>query len=246
MYHALTSACWVHSNVYGLGNIQWIRYLTVVDPFLSTSSAAVQRHRHMTSASVKTPWTENSSSIGEEPVSWGRRLATSSLVSHAEQGIVTFTNVLEGHDTEVLVCCISEWEPDITCTWDPKYQHQNVVCNKTSGNPMHALENDNFEGIPIWALTGLLSVSTTHAWINNTSIIHVVKKLLTLPPPPRYVWSTYFSHSLQLVSSLACHAHFFLKTAKVLLHFLILHWSKLSFLACINCQGVITGCKLFS
>ena len=26
----LTSACWVHSNVYALGNIHWIRYLTAV------------------------------------------------------------------------------------------------------------------------------------------------------------------------------------------------------------------------
>ena len=31
---------------------------------------------------------------------------------------MTFTNVLKGHDTVVLVCCISEWEPGIACTWE--------------------------------------------------------------------------------------------------------------------------------
>ena len=68
----LTSACWVHSNVSGLGNIHCIRYLAAVDPFLSTSSP-VQRYYHMTSGSVEIPlnliiYTGNSSSIGEEPV----------------------------------------------------------------------------------------------------------------------------------------------------------------------------------
>ena len=120
----LTSACWVHSNVYGLGNIHCIRYLTAVDPFHSTSSA-VQKYHHLTSGSVEIPlatWTGNSSSIGKEPVPYGtstsiRRSTTSSLVSFAEQGIfTTLTNVLQDHDTVVLVCCISEWEPDITCT----------------------------------------------------------------------------------------------------------------------------------
>ena len=43
-----------------------------------------------------------------------RRSATSSLVSHTEQGIITFTNLLQVHKTVVLVCCTSEWEPD-TC-----------------------------------------------------------------------------------------------------------------------------------
>ena len=78
-----------------------------------------------TSGSVEIPLgtrTGNSSSIGEEPVPYGiptiRRSTTSSLVSYAEQGIMTFTNVLQDHDTVVLVCCISEWEPDITCTWE--------------------------------------------------------------------------------------------------------------------------------
>ena len=35
-------------------------------------------------------------------------MATSSYVSHAEQVIITSTNVLQGHNTVVLVCCISE------------------------------------------------------------------------------------------------------------------------------------------
>ena len=121
----LTSACWVHSNVYGLGNIHCIRYLTAVGPLLSTSFA-LQTYIHLTSGSVEVQlasWTKNSSSIGEEPVPYGRpiftnirRSATSSLVSSTEQGIITFTNVLQGHNTVVLVCYTSEWEPDITCT----------------------------------------------------------------------------------------------------------------------------------
>ena len=69
--------------------------------------------------------TGNYSSIGEEPVSHSkphstsiRRSATSRLVSYAEQGSIIFTNVLQHHITVVLVCYISEWEPDITCTWE--------------------------------------------------------------------------------------------------------------------------------
>ena len=84
VYILLTSACWVHSNVYGLGNIHCIRYLTAVDPFFSTSSA-VQMYHHLTSGSVEIPfatWTGNSSFIGEVPVPSGtptiRRSATSS------------------------------------------------------------------------------------------------------------------------------------------------------------------------
>ena len=53
----------------------------------------------------------NSSSIGEEPVPYGasiRRSATSSLVSQAEQSIITFTNILQVHKTVVLVCSTSE------------------------------------------------------------------------------------------------------------------------------------------
>ena len=118
----LTSACWVHSNVFGLVNIHCIRYLTAVDPLFSTSSA-LQMYHHLTSGSVEIPlgtWTGNSSSIGEEPVPYGRltiRLsATSSLVSYAEQGIIIFANVLQGHITVVLVWCTFEyysWEGDI-------------------------------------------------------------------------------------------------------------------------------------
>ena len=67
---SLTSACVVHSNVYGLGNIHWIRYLAVVDPIFSTSSM-MHKHHHITSGSVEIPvvaLTENSGSIGVEPV----------------------------------------------------------------------------------------------------------------------------------------------------------------------------------
>ena len=39
VHEQLTIAYWVHSNIYDLGNIHSIRYLTVVDPFHSTSSA---------------------------------------------------------------------------------------------------------------------------------------------------------------------------------------------------------------
>ena len=123
---SLTTASWVHSNVYGLVNIHWIRYLTTVDPLHSTSST-MQNYHHLTSSSVEIPLSTsagNSSSIGKEPVSCGRpyttirRSATSSEVSHTEQGITTFTNVLQEHITVVPVCCISEGEPDITCTWE--------------------------------------------------------------------------------------------------------------------------------
>ena len=124
----LTSAFWIHSNVYGLDNIHCIRYLTAVDSFHSTSSA-VHNYHHLTSASVEIPLptcTGNTSSIGEVPASYGatskRRSTTSSLVSYAEQSITTITNILQPHDTVVLVCCISEWEPDITCTWEGKIQ----------------------------------------------------------------------------------------------------------------------------
>ena len=123
---SLTSACCVYSNVYCLHNIHWIRYLTAVDPILSTSSA-VQKCYHTTSGSVEIYLvlnTINSSFIGREPVSWGgsifsvRRSATSSEISYTDQGIIPFSNVLQGHTTVVLVCCTIEWEPDITCTWE--------------------------------------------------------------------------------------------------------------------------------
>ena len=125
---SLTPAYWVHSNGYVLGNVHWIRYLTAVDPILSTSFA-VQTYHHLTSGSVEI-WlltiAGNSSSIGQEPVPFGRPIhtiirwsATSSLVSYTEKGIViSFTNVLQGYTTVVLVYCTIEWEPDITCTWE--------------------------------------------------------------------------------------------------------------------------------
>ena len=102
----LTSACCVDSNIYGLGKIHCIKYLTMVDSCHSTSPA-MHKYYHLTSGSVEVPQctcTENSSSIGEEPVPYCspdftssiRRSATSSFVSYAEQGICTFTNVLQG------------------------------------------------------------------------------------------------------------------------------------------------------
>ena len=123
---SLTTTCCVHSNVNGLVNTCWIRYLTTVDPLHSTSSA-LHMYLHVTSGSVEIPLltvTGNSSFIGKKPVSWGRSslniwmLATSTEISYTEQGIIIpFTNVLQGHTTVVLVCCTIEWEPDITCTW---------------------------------------------------------------------------------------------------------------------------------
>ena len=83
----------------------------MVDPLLSTSST-FQTYHHLTSGSVEIPLAitaGNSSSIGKEPVSdikW--RLTTSSEVSHAEQATSIITNVLQGHNTVVLVCCTIE------------------------------------------------------------------------------------------------------------------------------------------
>ena len=89
----LTNVCCVNSNVYDLHNIHWIRYLTAVDPILSTSSA-VQTNHHVTSASVDMATNGlggNSGFIWEIPVSYGRpistsirMMATSSEVSYAE------------------------------------------------------------------------------------------------------------------------------------------------------------------
>ena len=64
--HTPTSTCWVHSNVDGLGNTHCIRYITVVDPFLSTSSTMHEYH-HLTPASEEVPLiflTRNPTSIG--------------------------------------------------------------------------------------------------------------------------------------------------------------------------------------
>ena len=123
---SLTSVCVVHSNVYGLGNIHWIRYLTAVNPLLSTSPAIYTYHL-VTPFSVHIPMATSSrysTSIGKQPVANDRptstsirRSTTSSEVSHAEQCSIT-TNVLKDNETVVLVCCIIEWEPNITCTWE--------------------------------------------------------------------------------------------------------------------------------
>ena len=84
-------------------------YHTMVDS-IHTTSPPVQQDFTLTSCSVKVPvatTARNSSSIGEVPVPYGvtsiRRSATSSLVSHTEQGTITFTNLLQGHKTVVLV-----------------------------------------------------------------------------------------------------------------------------------------------
>ena len=90
----------------------------MVDPILSTLFA-VQTYLHLISGSVEIPLVTtagNSSSIGKEPVPIARPVftsirwsATSSLVSYTEKGIViSFTNVLQGHTTVVLVYCIIE------------------------------------------------------------------------------------------------------------------------------------------
>ena len=67
---SLTSAYVVHSNVYGLVNIHWTMYRTVVDPIHATSST-LHTYHHLTSVSVQI-WTdiiaENSSSIRKEPL----------------------------------------------------------------------------------------------------------------------------------------------------------------------------------
>ena len=112
------SVCTVHPYIHGLDNIHCVRYLTAVDSLYSTSSA-VQKYHHVTSCSLKVHLAtnaRNSSSIGEEPVPYDRlpngisirRSATIEKVSSAEQGIITFTNVLQDHKTVVLVCCTSE------------------------------------------------------------------------------------------------------------------------------------------
>ena len=121
---SLTSVCCVHSNDYDLINTCSIRYYTTVEPIHSTYSS-VQAYHHLASDSAKIPLATtagDSSSIGEEPVSYGtsiRRSATSRLVSHTEQTIITFTNILKGHKTVVLVCHTSQPETDV-CTCGKK------------------------------------------------------------------------------------------------------------------------------
>ena len=107
---SLTTACCVQSNVYGLHNIHWVRYITAVDPFHSTSST-VQKYHTLTSGSVeiqKVNYTRNSSSIWKEPAPDGIRISATIKGSFAEQGMIPFTNVLHSHETVVLVCCTIE------------------------------------------------------------------------------------------------------------------------------------------
>ena len=115
---ALTSVSWVHSKVYGLDNIHCIRYLTAVDSSHPTCPP-VKKYHTLTCGCMEVPLgttARNCSSIEEVPVPYSiRSLATGSLVSYTAQGINTFTNLLQGHKTVVLICCTSEWEPD-TCT----------------------------------------------------------------------------------------------------------------------------------
>ena len=112
-HELLTSACCVDSNIYGLGKIHCIRYITVIDS-CHTTSPAIHKYYHLISGSVEVPTcancifnncTGNSSFIGEEPVPNGRpdftssirRSATSSFVSYTQQGIGPLSNVLQGH-----------------------------------------------------------------------------------------------------------------------------------------------------
>ena len=108
----LTSACCVDSNIYSLGKIHCIKYLTMVDSCHSTCPA-MHKYYHLISGSVEVPLcascifnncTGNSSFIGEEPVPYVgldftsiRRSATSSFVSYTQQGIGPLSNVLQGH-----------------------------------------------------------------------------------------------------------------------------------------------------
>ena len=97
----LTSVCCIHSNVYGLGDIQCIRYLTAVDSILTPTGSSVQIYHHMTSCAVDVrliTTARNPSSIGGVPVPQVRpTLATITIVSHTEQDIIIiFTNVLQG------------------------------------------------------------------------------------------------------------------------------------------------------
>ena len=118
IYVPLTSACCVHSNVYGLSDIQLIKYLTAVNSILSTSPP-LQKYYHLISGSAEVPLViagRNFSSIREEPIPKGRLFATSRVLSHTEQATNTFTNILQGHKTVVPVCCTIEREPN-TSTW---------------------------------------------------------------------------------------------------------------------------------
>ena len=106
----LTSLCYVHSNVYGLGSIHCIKYLPAVYSIHSTSPAI-----YRTIYVVEIPPNNlagNSSSIGVEPVRYDRTAVTRFFAIK----VITFTNVLQSHKTVVLVGCTSEPAPGITCT----------------------------------------------------------------------------------------------------------------------------------
>ena len=130
----LTTACCVYSNVHVLVNTCRIRYHTAIDP-IHSSSPPVHAYHTRTSVSVEVPNYKlplyitcsnnrvgNSSTIRVVPVAQDNctwRLGASTtccIVSDTEQGIIMFTNILQGHNTVVLVCCTIECEPDIICT----------------------------------------------------------------------------------------------------------------------------------
>ena len=132
-----TNACCVHSNVYGLGNVHWIRYLTPVDPFHSTSSV-VQTYHHMMCIHVEITKSTtigisgNFRSIGKKPVPYDGPIfiliilsTTSNWVCNTEQGIIIFINVLQGHETVVLVFCTIEWELNITYIYNWRFMQKN-------------------------------------------------------------------------------------------------------------------------
>ena len=102
----------------------------MVDSILKISSA-LHLYHHMTSSSMEVPLcttVRNSASIGEVPVPYGRpcdilsirRLATTRLVSYAEQGVIILANVVYSHKAIVLVGCSVEREPD-TCNSGKEY-----------------------------------------------------------------------------------------------------------------------------
>ena len=82
--------------------------LTVVDPIHFTSSTVQTYDQFSGSAKI----TGSFSSIGKEPVPYSPSVilaTTRSFISYAEKGIViAITNVLQGDETIVLVCCIFE------------------------------------------------------------------------------------------------------------------------------------------
>ena len=150
---SLTTACCVHSNVYGLINTCCIRYLTVIDSIHSTSPP-VHIYHTLTSESVELPHlthVDNPSSIRVVPVTqdtptWNLGSSTAScVVSHTEQGsIKTFTNVLQVYEIVVLVCCTSKWEPG-TLTYNSGKEGTLHVC--TSSNYIYPMLVSNIAQI---------------------------------------------------------------------------------------------------